>query len=289
MAEDREEFEEIPWAEFLVGVPPGVTRAVRGAVEPLAPAVASAAGGRLRRPRLPMHCPNAACDRILFWDCVEGGEELLAEDREESLFLAYRCCNCNERVKRFALLVRVGPEAGALVTKVGETPPFGRPLPRAVAELLAAGRVDLHKGVRAEHIGLGRAAFVYYRRAVATARDGLLDALARAVGGAGSGGAALEAARAAPHLRDCLELVAGASPSELRLPDGTAALDVLRDVLDVATERAGDEELFDRAVACREVLTFLAERVDSLTRPRAELQSALRRYAQRRPGVGARG
>ena len=94
------------------------------------------------------------------------------------IVMRYQCRHCEKAQKIFALWVYKG-DGDCFVTKYGEVPPFGPPLPERLLSIAGADREYLLKGRRAENQGLGVAAFAYYRRVVENRKGELFDQIIR--------------------------------------------------------------------------------------------------------------
>jgi hypothetical protein len=184
----------IGWGEFLTGHPPLKPRLVIGAASHTAPPYQNFV---VQTPDLVLHCPSEKCsgDRIFRYDGRQSPAFPL--NNWNRVFLPYRCRNCEITTKEYALRIRwcFAPEndprgkpqlnrvqmeaqlasliraanesTPAEVVKFGEWPPLGPSIPKKLLNFFEKSEKTLFlSGRRAEGLGMGIAAFAYYRRVV---------------------------------------------------------------------------------------------------------------------------
>src|SRR5713101_4600674 len=83
---------------------------------------------RLQAVDLELHCSNAKCDGTLFFKSANNCDVAPGWNYE---FVHYRCKNCEELVKTFAIIVVLKEDfVNGEVFKYGEMPGFGPPTPK---------------------------------------------------------------------------------------------------------------------------------------------------------------
>ena len=200
-------------AEFLAKVSPGVEREVHDlfihAATPQGIARPSDAKPTLRVPELQLYCSSDKCDGIRqftgstgsividddrarwttsgTWYSPQGrGPKTfrpagIGQGESHTLLAFYRCRNCGESTKLFALTVtRPSEWLSGRACKLGEDPVFGPVVPRRLEQLLGHDHTFFLKGLRNEALGLGIGAAAYYRRVVQNQAEHLLDQMGAA-------------------------------------------------------------------------------------------------------------
>jgi hypothetical protein len=84
----------------------------------------------LNTPEIQLHCPSENCNGVRFFRCVLGREVPL-KDSYEYLYVTYRCSNCQNHKKTYAIAAKLDDEdvsTGELY-KFGELPTYGPPTP----------------------------------------------------------------------------------------------------------------------------------------------------------------
>ena len=265
------------WAEFMESYPPGVQALISDLVEVKRLAPTSPPEYHLALPDLQLHCDHSSCNGVRFFDC-ETPQPWTSEDAKAT-FLVYKCRNCEQTEKLFALLFRregVGPDGEAV--KIGEWPPFGPPVPARVITLIGPDRDLFLQGRRAEIQGMGIGAFAYYRRVVENQKAHIIDEIIRVVGrikAPDSMAKTLEAAKEETQFTTAMEMVKDALPQTLLIDGQHNPLTLLHKVLSEGVHGLSDKECLSRARSIRVVLTDLAERLGEALKKKAELDSAL--------------
>ena len=196
------------------------------------------------------------------------------------MYLTYTCRNCQKTSKTFAIVVASSsPGQSSTVIKVGEVPPFGPPTPGRVISLIGPDREFFLKGRRAENLGLGIGAFVYYRRVVENQKGRLIEEIARVASRLGTDVETLkrfESAKNETQFSKAIDDIKGAIPQSL-LIQGHNPLTLLHSALSEGLHAQSDEECLEIATSIRVVLTELAERISQALKDEAELRQAVNR------------
>ena len=121
----------------------------------------------IRLPPIDIHCDRDGGFRRFSAD----QDSLDLKNPPESYsFITYRCRNCEETTKTFAVMIHWNPlldDSNAEVMKLGEYPPFSAPISPRIKKLLSPSDLELfRKGNRATDQGLGIGAASYFRRVV---------------------------------------------------------------------------------------------------------------------------
>ena len=266
----------LEWKDFLESHPPGKTLPIVK--------LAYAEGGHfyLCKPELELYCDNQSCKGMRFFECVSG-YHCLERNKWNEDFVTYRCKNCEETSKRFAIAVRISE--GSLdgqAFKLGEMPPFGPPLPSRVIDLVGPDRELFLAGRRAESQGMGIGTFAYYRRVVENQKNRILDEIIKVSERIGAKPEAIEALKKAQietQFSKAVTSVKDAIPQVL-LIDGRNPVTLLHSALSEGLHARTDEECLDLASAIRVVLTELADRIGQALKDEAQLKEAVKRLLQ---------
>jgi hypothetical protein len=140
-------------------------------------ATASAPDLKVSGPDISIYCESEKCEGVRFFQAVSPPALPFAYNRNYlDVPLMYRCRNCSISTKTFALRVvkKGNSEFDGVVTKFGELPPYGPPVPSRVISLIGPDRDLFLRGRHAENMGLGIGAFAYYRRVVENQKGRLI-------------------------------------------------------------------------------------------------------------------
>lgn len=207
---------------------------------------------------------------------MKNKESLRQTGYRHSIFVRYRCKNCEKTIKLYSLLVHFSKDRWT-ISKLAELPDFGPPTPSKVISLIRDEREYYRKGRRSENQGLGIAAFAYYRRVVDNQRDRIFAEVIRAskkVGASPEMISELERARKETQFSKAIETIKPAVPQAL-LIDGHNPLTLLHNALSEGMHAQTDEECLELATSIRVVLTDLVERMASVLSDHAELTKAV--------------
>lgn len=283
----------IPFDEFLAERPPGSAALVLGALrEP------GTGDDPLLLPPIRLWCPDASCGGVRVFDPItrvrtgDGrGQGSSVTTRSAAQLLRYQCRNCREAQKLFAVLAARVPAERlpadireshvAAVTKVGEYPYYGPPVPTRVNRFLGPERDLFFKGMRAESQGMGIAAFAYYRRVVESQKERLLNQISKTAELAGAGPEVLDrlaSAAAEDQFSKSVKAAGDAVPAALGI-SGHNPLLLLHRALSQGLHDATDSQCLQAAHDVRVVLFELAERIEQLLEEKRELGEAVKRLA----------
>jgi hypothetical protein len=277
MSDDQEQ-KKIAMASFLESAPPGS----RAQIEDFHVTTGGSVGGyKTNLPDLVLHCDSTVCsgDRV-FRSVVNPG--LISE--ETRFFAVYRCRNCNETSKVYALIGRITSGDEGLVYKLGEYPPFGPPVPSRVITLIGPDRDLFLRGRRCENQAFGIAAFAYYRRVIEHQWKRLIDEIVKVsekVGAPQELTSALGQAAKETQFSKAVDTAKAAIPQTL-LISGHNPLTLLHSALSEGLHEKSDEDCLVLAQSIRVVLTELAEKMSLALKDHAEIQTALSRLLNRK-------
>jgi hypothetical protein len=274
--------------EFLETVPPGVRREISGFASPIPGRITGPAPKwQFERVAINLFCDDSACERVQFFENTDQqtielpGIALIQPD----LFLHYRCRNCRRVGKTFAVRVISRQDRDGIVIKIGESPPFGSPLPARLQRLVQTERDLLIKGFRSENSGFGIGAFAYYRRIVEDQKNSLIDQIIKACGkiaGADKLIPDLERARGERQFSKAVENIADAVPDALKI-DGRNPMTLLHQALSRRIHADTDEACLDAAHAIRTILVKFLELLALINKDDSEVTEAIRRLTRGSP------
>jgi len=263
------------WADLLAGYPPGHKAHVPDLAQP---SPVSRGEWYLATPDLELHCDAETCKGTRLFACCDPPDDWLEPGKMSEAFLDYKCKNCGEGRKVFAVLAELDPSppSGAAI-KLGEHPPFGDPLPPGVNHLVGPDRELFLQGRRAEQQTFGIGAFAYYRQVVESQKDRLFDRIVAAAKRAGVQGATLrdlEAAKVNFQFNKGMEEFKQLIPDSL-LIDGHNPLALLHKALSQGLHNKSDSECLQLAMTIRSVLCEMARRISHVLKENAEVKQAL--------------
>ena len=274
--------------EFFEKVPPGVCVLVKGfprSRSSTPPSMYTMPNlEKFVLPDIELHCPTEkTCDGIRTFAAhtdfsLDPGQDLFA-------FIEYRCRNCRESAKVFAIHANCpyGQEL-ALVCKFGERPSFGPPLPSKLIELVRPEWDYFQKGRRVENQGLGIGAFSYYRRVIEDQKNRILDEIIKAATKLNASRdliKELERAKIETQFAKALEGVKSSLPEQLMIAGENPML-LLHDALSEGMHKETDEECLKKAGDIRVIMTELAERLSQVLKEDSELKAAVSRLQKLR-------
>ena len=269
--------ESVPFATFLESSPPGKQQAI------------TETAGKSQNiwifeiPAVQLHCDSEHCGGVRFFDTGIGQVNFYNESWQQ-LFLNYSCRHCKSTDKAYALLIRVQHRTSPTeAIKLGEWPIFAPHVPSRVLSMVGQDQELFLKGRRAESLGMGIAAFAYYRRVVENQKSRLIDQIvtvARRINADASIIARLEQARDETQFTTAVEMIRDAMPEVLRI-DGHSPLSLLHRALSQGLHAQSDDQCLELATSIRVLLSELSDRISTALKDHAELQSALSRLLNR--------
>jgi hypothetical protein len=200
--------------------------------------------------------------------------------------MTYRCRNCQNTTKTFAIAVLSKNNTSTIGTvyKFGELPSFGPPTPARVITLIGPDRDIYLRGRRAENHGLGIGAFAYYRRVVENQKGRIIREMGRVASKLGASGDVVkkfESAASETQFTTAIDRIKDAIPQSL-LFGGTNPLTLLHKALSEGLHDEQDDAVcLELAHSIRIVLTELADRMSQVLKEKAELDDAVNRLLNR--------
>lgn len=172
--------------------------------------------------------------------------------------------------------------ASGLVTKVGERPSFGPPVPNRLLRLFGSDSKTFLKGRQCANQGLGAGAFAYYRRVVESHKGQLIAEVAKVamqMGASPQDVQVFEQAKREISFQKAIEVVKDVVPRELMI-GGQNPLLLLHSALSQGLHDGTDQDCLELAQAVRVVLSELTERISSVLKDEEELKLAVSRLLQ---------
>lgn len=242
------------------------------------------------QPALRLWCDHPTCNALMWFDPIaDDGERPTVLAKAEALneqLLVYLCRHCRERLKYISVLIHRRDTASkvATVTKFGEFPPFGPPLPTRLVTMAGRRQEFLYKGRRCENQGLGVAAFAYYRRIVEELKNDILEELIKAAQVLRADAAVVASLEKAKHETQFVRAIETIKPGvpESLLIHGQNPLLLLHGALSEGLHSLSDERCLELATAVRTVLTEMTERLATVMKQDSELSKAVHVLAQKK-------
>ena len=264
-----------PFATFLESVPPVSERSVSGLF-------GRDVNGHIcvNKPNIQLHCTTEICRGVRTFKCVGSSRHNHGYAEPPDIFLTYRCRNCEESFKTYALRVDFaseGVDESGLVVKFGEILAFGPPLPSHLISMIGGDRELFLKGWSSERQSLGIGSFGYYRRVVENQKDHILDEVRKAAKRLGADAELLSSiaqAKKETQFSKAIDLVKDAIPDGLKVK-GHNPLKMLHSALSKGMHNLSDEECLEQAQAVRVILTELVSNIARVLRERREVDTAI--------------
>lgn len=273
--------EAIPqsFAEFLEASPPNQLVHISDIVI-LKPNGSGTRSYFLTTPEIQIHCSDESCNGVRFHRCTVGNKLSVREDVFTDCFITYTCSNCQRHKKTFALTAfRQEDETNGTLSKYGESPVFGPPVPARLLKLIGPDRDNFLKGRRCENQGLGVGAFVYYRRVVEHQKDRIFKEIVKVSEKIGAPKEKLEILNTAlleNQFTKALDMAKDAMPDSL-LINGHSPLKLLYRALSDGIHNLTDEDCLSYASSVRVVLGELSERLSQALKDEVEITNAIAR------------
>jgi hypothetical protein len=269
----------ITFDSFLESTPPSVSAEITDLWETIPTTYGSTK--RLRTPQLNLHCETCSGIRVF-----RSADELSlpSPGQHDSKFIDYYCSNCRRSAKRYALGILVIDKGKGRVTKYGEIPNLGIPVPKNLLRIFGSDSELFLKGRKCENQGLGVAAFAYYRRVVENHKSELIDRIidiSQIINANHSTIDKLMKLREEISFIKAIEDIKPAIPDAL-LINGHNPLVLLHKALSVGLHDESDENCLQAAQDIRIVLVELSERIYSLKSDNKELKDAVHRLISKK-------
>lgn len=271
--------------EFLEKTPPGQQKEISGLlkkrVKTLGPSFGNITISYFSLPlgEITLDCPSSSCNGNRFFKCENDTGPWTISSDWESLFLNYKCRNCNEYDKIFAIIIKESEssENNCDVIKLGEWPTYGPRTPARVITMIGSDRGLYLKGRQSEIAGLGIGAFSYYRRLVENQKERLIENIIKVAKITNYNEdliANLEKAKNEDQFSKSIKLIKDNIPSELFI-DKSNPLTLLHKALSVGIHNLSDEDCLEYATSIRTVLYELASRISKALKDRTAVKTAI--------------
>lgn len=255
--------------DFLVSIPPGNLRSTKVTVFPYN------TYSTLLLNNIELYCSNEKCDGIRFFKTESSLK--LTIGKTSSNFLTYKCKNCGESPKIYALLLTLKTNYECDVYKLGEIPQFGPPLPTRIFKLIGEDKELFLKGRRSENQGLGIGAFSYYRRVVENQKNRIFDEIIKALEDTKASKDLIEQLKMAKkevQFTNAIESIKTALP-DILLISGHNPLNLLHKALSEGIHLESEKDCLELATSIRTVLSELSERISHIIKDKKEINAAV--------------
>jgi len=236
---------------------------------------------RVKLPFLKLYCPDS-CNGMR----LSEPSDLMypIRGRWSQHFVRYRCRNCGEATKIYAVQSRVDTNYDFNVRKVGEYPLLGPPTPARVITLVGKEKDYFLKGRRAELQGLGIGAFAYYRRVIENQKDRIFDEIIRVCERLKSDKELineLAIAKTETQFSRAVQAVKHGIPEVLFI-NGQNPLTLLHSALSQGLHEQTDDACLELATSIRVILTKFVERVAPALKDEKNLEAVVKQLIRAR-------
>lgn len=226
-----------------------------------------------------IYCPSEICKGKRKFKCTNKSNRPHLDKDYNNYFLQYKCRNCGEHLKYFALMIKLNKDDETVcdVIKMGEWPTFGPRTPGRFIKLIGPDKELFLKGRQAEIMGLGIGSFTYYRRVVENQKNRLIDSIinvAKKIDYPQKLIKILEEAKKEDQFSKSIDLIKDNIPQQLFI-DGHNPLTQIHKALSVGIHKLNDEECLDYATSIRTVLFELSNSISTALKERSTLKSAI--------------
>ena len=223
-----------------------------------------------------LFCSSEECNRHTNFSYAPG-KDYDVKDNFQAL-ITLQCRNCQETIACFALNIscKKGELSGAVV-KFGETPSINEPLPKKVLSLVGSEREYFFNGLKSERLGLGIAAFAYYRRVIEHKKTKIIEEIIKAAKEIDADQQIieeLEQAKAEKQFSNVIKYINTAIPERLSI-QGHNPLKLLYSALSEGLHNENDEECLQLAKSIRIVLIEFSNNISSILDSKHELTNAI--------------
>lgn len=240
------------------------------------------------------YCDEPRCEKTMIFDSVPSYREQLSTEDLTDAILTYRCRHCATRMRWFALLfgstfVDANEMTWIRAMKFGEHPPPGPLLSKGLLRLAKGDRSLWLSGRRCENLGLGIAAYAYYRRVIERQKTQLFDRLievCKAVEPRSPLIGELERAKGETQFTKAIESIHTAVPQAM-LFQGHNPLRLLHSALSDGLHSRTDAECLALAKSIRTLMSRTVELMDSVLAEDAEVAEALKQLVNAKQGRSA--
>jgi len=233
------------------------------------------------------YCSNNECKSKQYYEPIEEVEHLINFYKETEETLRYRCRNCRASTKTFLLRIELKTlnkdsypkdDTSISIQKIGEYPKFGKPIPNQALKLLGKERDLFFKGSTCENLGMGIAAFSYYRRVIDSKKDKLFDEIIKVLK-LNSGNEVLvkelSEAKQEPQFTKALNKIKSILPESLKVK-GHDPLKLMYKALSEGLHNKTDEECLRNAKAIKTIFFAFTERLDTILKEDKMVSEALK-------------
>ena len=270
--------EPVTFASFLMECHPSTAKLVSDLWRVGRPSYGGTAA-MLNTPLIRLHCSNEDCNGIRNFRCEKTEITMYGEDAIKEVSMNFFCSDCQFGRKFYSLLIELKEAPFGVVTKFGELPPYGPPVPNRLLRLFGGDSHLFLKGRSCENQALGVGAFAYYRRVVESHKNQLFDEIIRVcniTGGSQEFTAQLEELKTLISFSEFVEHIKAALPEAL-LINGHNPLNLLHSALSAGLHNETDSECLELAHSIRVVLAEFVERLAQLKKDDRELADAVKR------------
>lgn len=270
-------FPQMTWKQFLEEQPINATAIIKDLWQD--ESSSSYRKYRILLPTLRLFCREDSCRGLRFFTGKCEHYSSVASNRAHKDFITYVCNDCGKGTKTYCVMFKVAEEPSGAAVKLGELPEQHTELSPKLIKTLDSEYSYFVKGTQCEKLGLGIAAFAYYRRVVEAQKARLIDDVldvAKLLNLPAEVLQQLETAKTESSFKGAVERIKDAIPQSLFVM-GQNPLKLIYKALSDGLHDQTDEKCLELAHAIRVVVTDLSERVQSALSDKKELEEALKK------------
>jgi hypothetical protein len=168
--------------------------------------------------------------------------------------------------------------------KIGEWPPFSKPISNKAMDLISSDKDLFRNGFQCESLGFGLGAFSYYRRVVENQWNRLVDEIIKVATKNQASPetiATISSAKEGTQFSKNVRSISDAIPASLMMK-GQNPLLLLHNAISSGLHNESDEECLELAASIRAILVELAESISAALRNDKELGAAIATLLKKR-------
>lgn len=242
-----------------------------------------------------LYCNSERCKSLTYFELYGDYEKLSRYTQEYEVLLKYKCRNCQSTKSKIALMINLPLKDGrtdtsgeALVIKFGQDPINREPTPNKVMKMIGSERDYFFRGLKAESLGLGIAAFAYYRRVIEHQKNRILDEILKAAEKLEAQEELIEQIKLAKNetqFSKSIDMIKSALPAKI-LIHGHNPLKLLYSALSEGLHNEDDGECLQLAKSIRLILSEFASNLHQINHEDNELSNAINELLSKQKAKG---
>lgn len=231
-----------------------------------------------------LYCDSEDCKLLAYFALKIEKNTHLNISQETAILLEYECRNCQTTNAKIALIInlpmidnKVNLSGQGEIIKFGQDPINREPTTNRVLKMIGSERKYFFQGLKSEGLGLGIAAFAYYRRVIEHQKNRIFDEMLKAA-------TRLEAskelisqineAKEESQFSKSIDMIKSNLPAKILIKNHNP-LKLLYSALSEGLHNEDDNECLRLAKSIRLILSEFANNLDQINNENDELDKAI--------------